>query len=877
MNKKPTEGSLPVNVSSQEDQQKNAASSSSPITHSLRIVKPLVTTGDFDRVSPAVKRPCIEEPLAMKKIKLELSSCQEELGNQTRKVDILVNQCSRYKKLLKITKRTSARRNAGLIALRKKNYVLKKGINKKKLLEGKIKQALQTIGSAGTGFHELLETMAKNNDNNGRIRRTKVSEKLRTLSLTLFYHSSKGYRYMRNVCSNALPHPRTLLKYLSCIDGRPGFSKESFSILSRKFSTNNNVRVPCTLIFDEMSIAQKKDFNGTAIFGYVDHGGQLLDDPTILAKRALVFLLCPMNKSWKVPIAYFMVSTLNQRQLKDLIFKALCQCAQVGMDVHNLVFDGCPTNFALCASLGCNFTSDPPVTSFTHPTSNHVVNVMPDPVHMLKVVRNCFGQWPYLVDLDGGNISFEYIRKLYKLQKTGQLKVANKLRLAHIEFEKKPMKVSLATQLLSQSVSDGLTFCLEVMPEEFKGAEATIRFLKMFNNLFDVMNSKNPFDLIPFRRPLKQNNAEKVFEFLDQASTYIRGLWLPKLQSKGVSGDAGSVVLAKIIYSQRKTGFSGFLASIQSLKDLYARLVVAPETSMSYISMNKLCQDSIESLFGVIRGYGRGNNNPSALSFASAWRTLLVHNELRDVNNGNCTNLDDLPVLTSSCATVGTKQASCVFLRQINEDVNRDPDEIPDQITINIPLEAVCTEDDVISWPPELDFGDNSVQYVRNVVGYIAGFLIYKLSPKLRCNTCKETLKRQSKDIAGSSSSRLIEIKSRGSLCDPSDDVVQVCLNAEKIYRMNRFNKGKNFNVMEQANLVAYSFMAEEDVFENMQEHGEGETVLDNHKFVLVRLLAAKYMECRLYNECKDDKAEKEGNFRVSKNQMGRIAINRHT
>ena len=147
--------------------------------------------------------------------------------------------------------------------------------------------------------------------------------------------------------------------------------------------------------------------------------------------------------------------------------EGLKRCAAVGMNVHNLVFDGAPTNFSMCASLGCNFTSVPPITSFPHPTSNHMVNVMPDPVHMLKLVRSCFGQWDYLIDCDGGKINFQHVRKLHEIQKAGTLKVANKLSVAHIQFDKKPMKVSLATQLFSQSVSDGLQFCLETMPDEF--------------------------------------------------------------------------------------------------------------------------------------------------------------------------------------------------------------------------------------------------------------------------------------------------------------------------------------------------------------------------------------------------------------------------
>ena len=208
---------------------------------------------------------------------------------------------------------------------------------------------------------------------------------------------------------------------MSCVDSRAGFSKEGFSILSRKVADNDGVQIPCTLVFDEMSISKKKDFNGTTIFGYVDTGEELIEQPKVLAQHALVFLLCPLGKSWKVPIAYFLVASLSSEQLKRLVMEGLKRCAAVGMNVHNLVFDGASTNFSMCASLGCNFTSVPPITSFPHPTSNHMVNVMPDLVHMLKVVRNCFGQWDYLVDCDGGKINFQHVRNLYEIQKAGTL------------------------------------------------------------------------------------------------------------------------------------------------------------------------------------------------------------------------------------------------------------------------------------------------------------------------------------------------------------------------------------------------------------------------------------------------------------------------
>ena len=53
------------------------------------------------------------------------------------------------------------------------------------------------------------------------------------------------------------------------------------------------------------------------------------------------------------------------------------------------------------------------------------------------------------------------------------------------------MKVFLAAQTLSRSVAEALRFChSELNLSEFEGSEATEEFIKIFNDVFDVMNSK---------------------------------------------------------------------------------------------------------------------------------------------------------------------------------------------------------------------------------------------------------------------------------------------------------------------------------------------------------------------------------------------------
>ena len=351
---------------------------------------------------------------------------------------------------LKIARRTSNRRKHHLILKKQENNVLKAKMAVMTSHKEKFRIIADMIGPAGVGFHSLIRRMVKLHANDGRLPRIKCSPEMRTFAMTMYYHSVKGYKFIRRICNKALPHTRTIQKWLASIDGRPGFSGEAFAILARRLKDNDGVRVPCCLIFDEMSIKEQKCFDGARIYGYVDTGIEVIDENSILAKHVLVFLVAPMNKSWKVPIGHFFVTGLTAKNLKYLVLQGLERCAEAGFDIHNLIFDGASTNFSICTALDCDFTLSPPKTHFPHPTSNHQVNVMPDPMHMLKVVRNCFGQWLWIVDGDQEKIKFDYIRQLYLLQKQGELKVAPKLTLAHIDFDKKIMRVKLAVQVLSR-------------------------------------------------------------------------------------------------------------------------------------------------------------------------------------------------------------------------------------------------------------------------------------------------------------------------------------------------------------------------------------------------------------------------------------------
>ena len=56
---------------------------------------------------------------------------------------------------------------------------------------------------------------------------------------------------------------------------------------------------------------------------------------------------------------------------------------------------------------------------------------------------------------------------------------------------KQAMNVKLAVQLFSDSVADSLQFGLDHEIPGFQDCQGTIEFIRAFNALFDIMNSRN--------------------------------------------------------------------------------------------------------------------------------------------------------------------------------------------------------------------------------------------------------------------------------------------------------------------------------------------------------------------------------------------------
>lgn len=290
----------------------------------------------------------------------------------------------------------------------------------------------------------------------------------------------------------ALPDQRSIARWYKTIQCDPGFTSETLAILKEYTDCQQSQGkvVYCQLIFDEISIFQQLQKIGNVSYG---SAYECSDS----AKEILLFMLVAIDLQWKLPIGYFPIASLKAPQKKILIERAICLAQEAGVTVLGITFDNASVNISSINELGCDlkknlikFAITPSNEQSRFTSTDNEVFVFPDPVHMLKVVRNTFAHHK-LFDPEDREVNFKYVVALYEVQKEVGLNLRNKLQSEHIDYKRRSMNVRLAAQLLSRSVADDIDHCREVLRiEEFAGSEATSRFIRIMNDAFDLLNSR---------------------------------------------------------------------------------------------------------------------------------------------------------------------------------------------------------------------------------------------------------------------------------------------------------------------------------------------------------------------------------------------------
>lgn len=591
---------------------------------------------------------------------------------------------------------------------------------------------------------DLLQNELKNKDK--KFKRT-YSDKIKMFASTLYFYSPKAYNFVREYLS--LPHEVTLRRYVAHFSCEAGFLDTVFQFL-KKESIDCDYLKDVALIIDSMSIKSSViyDHNNSIFKGYVDYGFvgkdlKLQYNETDIASEALVFQIVSYSTKFKIPVAHFFVNKITSDNQSKLLLEAIKRLYDAGIIVRSITCDGAKVNFSTMINLGCCFTSEIMTTHFKHPCNNSNIYIIFDACHMIKLCRNIFADKNLYST--SGKISFEYVRNLHKMQEEIGFKFANRLNSTHIDYSNKKMKVSLAAQVISCSVANAIDYLRSDRCKLVQDSYATTEFIRIFDRLFDLLNSRNSYGK-GLKAPLFLSNFNYWNDVLNESEIYIRNL-----TCEGKS----------ILQHLRHTFALGFLIDIQSIRGLAIDLLSKIEKPLKYFLTYKTSQDHIELYFCCLRSRGGFNNNPDIQQFLWSVRRLLYKNFVTASLNANC--------LSDICGSAP------IYEFRSNKRV-RCENTVDDSIEFTDEMLHVLNE-------------NNLSNYEENILYYISGYIVSKFVKTCNCSYCHEILlapfKHRDHDYVNNSSDRtsFFTFINKGQLCIPSNIGYEIVKFAEKIFK----------------------------------------------------------------------------------------------
>lgn len=97
---------------------------------------------------------------------------------------------------------------------------------------------------------------------------------------------------------------------------------------------------------------------------------------------------------------------------------------------------------------------------------------------------------------------------------------------------------------------------------KFASSAGTTQFLRIFNNVFDIMNSRKKHTDDKFKRPICAENINSITAYFDYVKGYIQGLTI--VENKKV---------VPVLRTASFTPFFGFLHNMTSFLGIYKEYV----------------------------------------------------------------------------------------------------------------------------------------------------------------------------------------------------------------------------------------------------------------------------------------------------------------
>lgn len=122
-------------------------------------------------------------------------------------------------------------------------------------------------------------------------------------------------------------------------------------------------------------------------------------DQQMQATCALFVLASEINGSNRIPLAYMLTNKIDGAAMGSFVKACLKKMDECGATVLTITYDGLASNFAATHALGGQ--GDPKKgfqPHIIHPTNGSNVYLFPDPIHMMKLMRNAFKHFGFFLD-----------------------------------------------------------------------------------------------------------------------------------------------------------------------------------------------------------------------------------------------------------------------------------------------------------------------------------------------------------------------------------------------------------------------------------------------------------------------------------------------
>lgn len=416
---------------------------------------------------------------------------------------------------------------------------------------------------------------------------------------SLFIQSSASYMSIYKSKVLFLPHPRNIKKLIGKLSLTGSDLTESIDYLKSKIIVLKEHELIVNLHIDEIYIKAELNFKGGHILGSSSN------DPSKVAKTALVFMISSLCSNYKDVVCIIPISTLVAEQLKLCIMDVLREVEAVGFHIISIISDNNAVNRKAFQLFSDNNILEPCITHPLDPARK--LFFIFDVVHILKCIRN---NWisnrvknsvltypDFEVDFFESeiqnvqlfNASFKLFEELYEKEKNSLVKYGHLLcykALYPTNIQKQ--NVSLALRIFN----DKNIAALKLGLENNQMTHETCKFVEIISTWWKMVNVQSAFEGLrfndPYREPVRDGNSLQI-NFFKKISLWLQ-FWRDKVpNSQGLSNQT---------FQSFITTSEAFILLIPYLFQNY---------KFDYILLSKFQNDVLEGRFGIYRQLSGAN------------------------------------------------------------------------------------------------------------------------------------------------------------------------------------------------------------------------------------------------------------------------------